>query len=88
MKRPFKIAGITIGLLLLPAIVVFIAVTAVVVGRHAVADGFDFYGIRSIKDGVVSAAVIPIGSGKVVLIDASYDKAGKAILAASCPVAN
>src|SRR5258708_14143425 len=81
MKRTFKIAAITVGLLLLPVIVVFVAVTAVIVGRQAVADGFDFTGIRIIKDGVVSAAVIPIGDGKVVLLDAGYDKAGKAILA-------
>ncbi len=81
MKRPFKIAAITISLLLLPVIIVFVAVTAVIVGRQAVADGFDFTGIRIIKDGVVSAAVIPIGDGKVVLLDAGYDKAGKAILA-------
>src|SRR5216683_1498474 len=81
MKRPLKIAAITIGLILLPVIVVFAAISAVVVGRHAVADGFEFNGIRIVKDGVVSAAVIPVGNGKVVLLDAGYDKAGKAILA-------
>ncbi len=81
MKRPLKIAAITIGLILLPVIVVFAAISAVVVGRHAVADGFEFKGIRIVKDGVVSAAVIPVGNGKVVLLDAGYDKAGKAILA-------
>src|SRR5258708_20655996 len=81
MKRPLKIAAITIGLILLPVVVVFAAISAVVVGRHAVADGFEFNGIRSVKDGVVSETVIPVGSGKVVLLDAGYDKAGKAILA-------
>src|SRR5258708_28229035 len=81
MKRPLKIAAITIGLILLPVVVVFAAISAVVVGRHAVADGFEFNGIRIVKDGVVSAAVIQVGSGKVVLLDAGYDKAGKAILA-------
>ena len=48
---------------------------------QGVADGFEFNGIRIVKDGVVSAAVIPAGNGKVVLLDAGYDKAGNAILA-------
>jgi glyoxylase-like metal-dependent hydrolase (beta-lactamase superfamily II) len=81
MKRLLKIAAITTGLILLPVVVVFAAISAVVVGRHAVADGFEFNGIRIVKDGVVSAAVIPVDNGKVVLLDAGYDKAGKAILA-------
>jgi glyoxylase-like metal-dependent hydrolase (beta-lactamase superfamily II) len=81
MKRTFKVLTVAIGLLFLPVIVVFVAVTAVIAGRQAVADGFEFSGIRIVKDGVVSAAVVPIGNGKVFLLDAGYDKTGKAILA-------
>src|SRR5260370_12805169 len=81
MKRPLKIAAITIGLILLPVVVVFAAISAVVVGRNAAADGFELNGTRIVKDGVVSADVIRVGNGKVVLLDAGYDKAGKAILA-------
>ncbi len=77
MKLPLKVA---IGVVVIPVVVVFAAVFAVIMGRQAVADGFEYNGIRIVKDGVVSLAVVPSGNGKVVLVDAGYDKAGKAIL--------
>jgi glyoxylase-like metal-dependent hydrolase (beta-lactamase superfamily II) len=77
MKLPLKVA---IGVVIIPVVVVFAAVFAVIMGRQAVADGFEYNGIRIVKDGVVSLAVVPSGNGKVVLVDAGYDKAGKAIL--------
>lgn len=80
MRRPFKIAAITIGLVSCPFVIVFAAIALVVLGRHPVADGFESNGIRIVKDGVVSVAVIPLGNGKVALVDAGYDKGGKAIL--------
>jgi hypothetical protein len=81
MKRPFKIAAIAIGLVSFPAVAVFAAIVAVMLGRQAVASGFEFNGIRIVKDSIVSVAVIPLGDGKVALIDAGNDKSGKAILA-------
>ena len=80
MTRPLKVTAIAIGLIAISVVTVFAALAAVIVGRQAVADGFEFNGIRIIKDGVVSVAVIPVGNGKVILLDAGYDHAGKAIL--------
>jgi glyoxylase-like metal-dependent hydrolase (beta-lactamase superfamily II) len=77
MKLPLKVA---IGVVVIPVVVVFAAIFAVFVGRQSVADGFEYNGIRIVKDGVVSLAVVPSGNGKVVLVDAGYDKGGKAIL--------
>jgi glyoxylase-like metal-dependent hydrolase (beta-lactamase superfamily II) len=81
MKRPFKIAAIAIGLVSFPAVAVIAAIVAVMLGRQAVASGFEFNGIRIVKDSIVSVAVIALGDGKVALIDAGNDKSGKAILA-------
>src|SRR5260370_2717977 len=81
MKRPFKIAAIAIGLVSFPAVAVIAAIVAVMVGRQAGASGFEFNGIRIVKDSIVSVAVIALGDGKVALIDAGNDKSGKAILA-------
>jgi len=39
-------------------------------------------GVETVKDGFVSAFIIDVAPGKVVLIDAGKDKAGEAILAA------
>src|SRR5258708_21560259 len=81
MKLQLKVkAIIAIGVVIIPVVVVFAALSVVIMGRQAVAEGFEYNGIRIVKDGVVSLAVVPSGNGKVVLVDAGYDKAGKAIL--------
>src|SRR5260370_2514817 len=81
MKATFKIAAFAMGLVSLPDVAVIAAIVAVMLGRQAVASGFEFNGIRIVKDSIVSVAVIALGDGKVALIDAGNDKSGKAILA-------
>ena len=55
-------------------------VASAFIGRQPITDGLEIDGIRIVKDGVVSVAVVPVGPGEVALIDAGNDKAGKAIL--------
>jgi glyoxylase-like metal-dependent hydrolase (beta-lactamase superfamily II) len=50
-------------------------------GRQSITDGADANGIRIVKDGVVSVAVVPIGEKQVALVDAGNDTSAKAILA-------
>src|SRR5258707_749308 len=56
------------------------AVASAFLGRRAIVDGAEINGARIVKDGIVSIAVIPIGLGKVMLIDAGNDAEGTAIL--------
>ena len=49
-------------------------------GTPAVSDGYEMKGVRIVKDGMVSLAVLDIGNSEVALIDAGYDKSGKAVL--------
>jgi len=78
MKRVLKIAGLVI-------LVVLICVGGLIAytfsGRKPITDGADLNGIRIVKDGIVSIAVIPLSDGKIALIDAGNDAEGKAILA-------
>ncbi len=78
MKRILKIVGIVIVLLVIAAVA---TVASAFVGRQSITDGFEINGIRIVKDGIVSVAFVPIGTGEVALIDAGNDKSGKAILA-------
>jgi hydroxyacylglutathione hydrolase len=78
MKRILKIVGLVIVLLLILAIG---TIASAFIGRQPITDGFQINGIRIVKDGIVSMAVVPIGTGEVALIDAGNDKTGKAILA-------
>jgi glyoxylase-like metal-dependent hydrolase (beta-lactamase superfamily II) len=78
MKRFLKIFGLVILVLLIVAVG---AIGSAFVGRQAITDGFEINGIRIVKDGIVSVAVVPIAPGEVALIDAGIDKTGKAILA-------
>src|SRR5271155_2007291 len=78
MKRIIKIAGLVIGLIVLSAVAVIVPAF---VGRRAIVDGFEINGIRIVKDGITSVAVVPIANGEVALIDAGNDKSGKAVLA-------
>ncbi len=78
MKRILKIVGLVIGLLVIFAVV---TIASAFVGRQSITDGFEINGIHIVKDGIVSVAFVPIGTGQVALIDAGNDKSGKAILA-------
>jgi glyoxylase-like metal-dependent hydrolase (beta-lactamase superfamily II) len=79
--RPWrKITAIVVGVIIISVLVVCAAIAMVIAGRQVVADGLEYNGVRIVKDGVVSLAVVRSGNGKVVLIDAGYDKTGKAIL--------
>src|ERR1700693_1580071 len=78
MKRILKIVGLVILLLLIVAVG---TIASAFIGRQAITDGFEINGIRIVKDGIVSVAVVPVGPGEVALIDAGNDKTGKAILA-------
>jgi glyoxylase-like metal-dependent hydrolase (beta-lactamase superfamily II) len=78
MKRIRKIAALVIGLLVIIAVV---TIASAFVGRQSITDGFEINGIRIVKDGIVSVAFVPMGTGGVALIDAGNDKSGKAILA-------
>lgn len=78
MKRVLKIVGLVVVVLIV-AVVGVIAVTFM--GRQSITDGFETNGIRIVKDGIVSIAVVPVGPGQVALVDTGNDGAGKAILA-------
>jgi hydroxyacylglutathione hydrolase len=78
MKRILKFVGLVVLLIVL-GVGTLIAVTFM--GRKAIVDGQDVHGIRVIKDGITSFAVVPIDDRQVVLIDAGNDQAGKAVLA-------
>lgn len=78
MKRILKVIALV-------AVVLIVAVAAVIgvtfMGRQSITDGLEINGIRIVKDGIVSVAVVPVGQGQVALIDAGNDGEGKAILA-------
>jgi len=78
MKRILTVIGVLILLLLLTAAVL---IGSAFIGRQAITDGFEIDGIRIVKDGIVSIAVVPVNANEVALIDAGNDASGKAILA-------
>ena len=78
MKRALKIvAGVVVVLVALVAA----AVVPAFIGRQAITDGFETAGVRIVKDGIVSVAVVQTGPREVALVDAGNDPSGKAILA-------
>jgi len=78
MKALLKIVALVVVVL----VVVVVGIVAVTfMGRQSITDGFEINGIRIVKDGIVSIAVVPVGQGQVALIDAGNDAQGKAILA-------
>lgn len=73
---------IGVGLLALLVVVGLGAIVAnTFMGRRAVQDGAEINGARIVADGIVSAAVIPLGEGHVALVDAGNDAEAKALLA-------
>lgn len=77
MKRLLKIAALVVVLFVIVAVA---AVAAAFLGRRSTPDTFEINGIRIVKDGFVSVAVVPIGEREVALIDAGNDSSGKAVV--------
>ncbi len=78
MKRTLLII---VGVLIVLALLVAIPIAAAFMGRKPIVDGTVINGIRIVQDGIVSVAVVPVGDGPVMLVDAGNDTEGKAILA-------
>jgi glyoxylase-like metal-dependent hydrolase (beta-lactamase superfamily II) len=78
MKRILKIVGLVV-LVLVVGVGALLAATFM--GRRAIVDGHEVNGVRIIKDGITSFAVVRIDDRQVVLIDAGNDQTGKAVLA-------
>jgi glyoxylase-like metal-dependent hydrolase (beta-lactamase superfamily II) len=79
MKRALKILAAVVALVI--AVPVAIMASAFI-GTSAIVDGATpAPGVVIVKDGFVDVGVIDLGGGKVALIDAGNDTAGKAILA-------
>jgi glyoxylase-like metal-dependent hydrolase (beta-lactamase superfamily II) len=81
-KRLLKVVGICAGIL----VAMFVTIGVILLGpffveRKAIEDGFEINGIRIVRDGIGSMAVIPISKDEMALIDAGNDTAGRAILA-------
>ena len=78
MKRILKWIGFVV--LLLAALAGLVWYTAFA-GNSPIVDGEVAPGVRTVKDGYVSAFMLDAGAGKVALIDAGHDSSGKALLA-------
>jgi len=76
MKRVLTVAAL-VALILLVGVGALLAVTFM--GRKPVVDGQEVDGIRVVEDGFSAFAVMPIGDGRVALVDAGEDQAGAAI---------
>lgn len=77
MKRVLIATGLVVVLLVVLALAV---VAPAFLGRRSIPEGVEIGGIRIVKDGIVSVAVIPIGEREVALIDAGNDSAGRSTL--------
>ena len=79
MKRILKIAALVV-LVLVVGIGALFAVTFM--GRQPLADGQEVGGgLRVVVDGFSAIVMIPMGDGRVALVDAGQDQAGEAIKA-------
>jgi glyoxylase-like metal-dependent hydrolase (beta-lactamase superfamily II) len=78
MKRILKIVGLVVALLVVSAVAL---IAPVFLSRRSVPESFEIGGIRVVKDGFVSVAVVPMGEGEVALVDAGNDRSGAAIVA-------
>ncbi len=79
VKRALKIAAVVLVLLVaIPAV----PLVAAFWGTSDIQDGRELSAaVRVVKDGYTSAGMIDLGGGKIALVDAGNDAAGKAILA-------
>jgi len=78
MGRLIKMLVLAVLLLIVVAVGV---VAFTFLGRMGPVDGEEVNGARVIVDGFAALAVVPLGDGRVALIDAGNDEAGEAILA-------
>jgi hydroxyacylglutathione hydrolase len=79
VKTTLKVVG---GLLTVLALVIGAIGYSAFGGRAAIVDGVTpAPGVRIIKDGIVDLGMVDVGDGKVLLVDAGNDPAGKAIFA-------
>jgi glyoxylase-like metal-dependent hydrolase (beta-lactamase superfamily II) len=78
MKKALKIVGLIVLILVLG---IGGVLAATFMGRQSITDGAEANGIRIVKDGIVSVAVIPVSDSEVALVDAGNDKSATAILA-------
>ncbi len=80
VKRFLKWAGLVLLVLLIAAGAVFYSAFG---SNSPIVDGQEVApGVHTVKDGFVSVFLIDVGPGKVALVDAGNDKAGKALLGA------
>jgi len=77
MKRILRWLAVTVGVVLIAVVVLLVVAFS---GRQAITDGFELIGVRIIKDGMVSVAMIQFATDAVALIDAGKDPSGKPIL--------
>ncbi|MGH7439953.1 MAG: MBL fold metallo-hydrolase, partial [Polyangiaceae bacterium] len=79
MKRVLKWVGLAVALLVLAGASIIYSAFA---SNEAVTEGPLVEGVETVRDGFVNVFVLDAGPGKVALVDAGNDKAGKALLAA------
>jgi hydroxyacylglutathione hydrolase len=77
MKRILGIIALVVVLLVVLALA---AIVPAFLGRRSIPEGLEINGIRVVKDGIVSVAVVPVGDREVALIDAGNDASGRPIL--------
>ena len=78
MKRALKIVGLLVAVVVV-GLVALLAATFM--GRQSITDGAEASGFGIVKDGIVSAGVIPLSDREIALVDAGNDTDAKAILA-------
>jgi glyoxylase-like metal-dependent hydrolase (beta-lactamase superfamily II) len=77
MKLILKVLG---ALLVIAIALAAGAIGSAFLGRRSIVDGVEINGARIVQDGIVSVVVIPVGIGKVMLVDAGNDSEGTAII--------
>ena len=78
MKKALLAVG---GIVLVVVIAIGVAMAVTFMGRKPVMPGLVVGGITIVEDGFVTVGVVPIGNGRVALIDAGNDADGLAVLA-------
>jgi glyoxylase-like metal-dependent hydrolase (beta-lactamase superfamily II) len=79
MKRALKWLGIVVGLL---ALLVLAGWFYAFGNNKPIVEGVIAPGVEEVKDGFANIFILDAGAGRVALVDAGNDKAGKALLAA------
>jgi glyoxylase-like metal-dependent hydrolase (beta-lactamase superfamily II) len=79
MKRALKALGVVVAVL---AVLLGVGWLYVFGSNKPIVEGTIAPGVEEVKDGIATIFVLDAGPGKVALVDAGNDKAGKALLAA------